>query len=207
MELMYSEPLSVRTTSSGQPLCFYSMLMTSMVTSDSRVLLSSEKGPQYRASDACALPPPVFDQLGSLRLLARSERGVSSDGNEDEVTGPLGPVAQDLDRDLLLAAVSKSDRVVVEVMKKYGQFENFRPRATLDAVRKQLLRHMLPPVLGDAAPPPSPLPDMSARTSSTPPLDAVTWSPHSSPCLICLPEPRRFHPLLLTIQCRCYPLY
>ena len=32
MELMYSEPLSVRTTSSGQPLCFSSMLMTSMVT-------------------------------------------------------------------------------------------------------------------------------------------------------------------------------
>ena len=32
----------------------------------------------------------VYDQLGSLRLLARSERGRGSDGREDEVTGPHG---------------------------------------------------------------------------------------------------------------------
>ncbi len=85
--------------------------------------------------------------------------------------GLTAPVAQDLDRDLLLAAVSKADPVVKRLMAKYRCCISFRPGAKLDAVRNQLLAVMLPSAVVDAVsspPHPSPVPDLSDRTSSLP---------------------------------------
>ena len=75
--------------------------------------------------------------------------------------GIAAPVDQDLDRDLLLAATSQSDPVVQRLKKKYACCINFRPKAGLDAWRKQILTVMLPSsgIAASASPaPPSPPP-------------------------------------------------
>jgi hypothetical protein len=82
--------------------------------------------------------------------------------------GLTAPVAQDLDRDLLLAAESVSDKVVQDLMKKYKAFIKYHPDLKLNAVRNQLLRQMgYPPV-----------------------RDAFRAPPYPPPCLNSLSEPR-----------------
>ena len=87
--------------------------------------------------------------------------------------GIAAPVDQDLDRDLLLAATSQSDRVVRRLKRKYACCITFRPKAGLDAWRNQILAVMLSSNGIDASaspappssPPPSP-PASSVRSES-----------------------------------------
>lgn len=101
--------------------------------------------------------------------------------------GLTASVAQDRDRDLLLAAVSKSDPIVVHLMETIGKPVSFRPKSSLDAWRNQLLKLLPPSGVVDAIPrppPPSPVPDMSVSPSALSPstvVDAVPSPPCPSP--------------------------
>jgi hypothetical protein len=71
-------------------------------------------------------------------------------------------VDQDLDRDLLLRATSKSDLVVQRLVERYRCCITFRPNAGLNAWRNQILQVMLPSnsiaASASASAPPSPPP-------------------------------------------------
>ena len=98
--------------------------------------------------------------------------------------GFTASVAQDLARDRLLAATSKSDPVVVDLIETIGQGVSFRRTSSLDAWRNQLLKLMPPSAVVDAVPrppPPSPVPDMSVRSSAVH-LSTVVDSVPSPPC-------------------------
>ena len=101
--------------------------------------------------------------------------------------GLTASVAQDLERDLLMAAVSLDDKVVVDLKERFRDFIGFRRTEPLEAVRNKLLRQMDAPSgrrTGSRRPTPSPMPDLSVSTPSAPPstvVDALPSPPPPSP--------------------------
>ena len=104
--------------------------------------------------------------------------------------GLAAPVAQDLERDLLLAAVRLTDDIVVDLVARYKKLDliTFRRNESLTPVRNKLLRQMGAIAEGSTRstrrpPTPSPLPDMSVSTPlPAPPADAdAVPSPVATP--------------------------
>jgi hypothetical protein len=65
--------------------------------------------------------------------------------------------AQESDVDLLLAAASKSDEVVMRLVRQLGHCITFNPRGSLEAWKRQLLRVLAPGATDLPAPPRSPV--------------------------------------------------
>jgi hypothetical protein len=149
------------------------------------VLLSSDKG--LGAQLASLAPSPVRFLTGREAFGCWPDLSAESaqTAMRTRSQGLTAPVAQDLDRDLLLAAESVSDKVVQDLMKKYKAFIKYHPDLKLNAVRNQLLRQMGYPPVRDAVPSPpvpSPVPELPVGTSLRHPL-AVVDAPSPVPDL------------------------
>jgi hypothetical protein len=103
-------------------------------------------------------PPPT----SFCRPHGRSEQASTQRTMRTRSQGLSTTVVQDLDRDLLLAATSKTDLVVQRLVKRYRCCITFRPSAGLNAWRNQILQVMLPSdcivASASAFAPPSPPP-------------------------------------------------
>ena len=98
--------------------------------------------------------------------------------------GLSAPVTQDLERDLLLAAGSISEKVVQDLMKKYKKLITYHPDLKLNAVRNQLLRQMGYPTVREAVsspPSPSPVPETAVNVVLRSPPVCVDTVPSPIP--------------------------